>query len=86
MFSKIWYSVSAFVISVFVFLQPAFAQEEQAAEEKPPEWVLPYILILLFLSLAIIILIRSAKRSDTAFSIEEQTAQKEEAMKKMLGH
>ncbi|MDR0870082.1 MAG: hypothetical protein LBN39_04745 [Planctomycetaceae bacterium] len=88
MFTKVRNYLFTFAAAVFAFLQPVllFAQEAAKEEPKDPDWVLSYFLILLFLGLAITVLLRSAKRSDTAFSVEELAAQKEEAMKKMMGH
>jgi len=70
---------------VLIFFQPLFAFAAGEPTEDP-DWVLSYFLVLLFLSLAVVILLRPSKRSDSAFSTEELTAQHEEAMKKMKGH
>jgi hypothetical protein len=70
---------------VLFFFQPVLVFGAEASEEEP-DWVLSYFLVLLFLSFAILILLRPTKRSDSAFTTEELAAQHEEAMKKMLGH
>ncbi len=61
----------------------AFAAEEEP--EKAPEWVLSYALILLFVGLSIVILLRTANRSESTFSQEELDKMKEEEMKKLTG-
>ena len=48
--------------------------------------MISYFLILLFVGLAILILLRPSKRSDTAFSLDEITKRKEEEMKKLKKH
>jgi len=76
-FNRCWLAVFAF-LSLTV---PVWAQDGN----KPQEWVISYALMLLFLGLAIAILLRPTKREDSAFSYDEQQAQKEEEMKKIKG-
>jgi len=77
-------TLSTLLLGVCVWWQPTivFAAAE---EDKPPEWVLSYFLVLLFLGLAMAMLIRPTKRSDTALSQEEQDEEKAKKMKKS-GH
>jgi hypothetical protein len=62
-----------------------WAQEEAAAENETQVWVLSYAIMTAFLALALLILLRPTKRSDTAFSFDELQAHKEEEMKKLKG-
>jgi len=72
------------VVVVFIFsTAPLWAAEEEVAER--PVWVLSYALIILFLTLTLLILLRPTKRDDSAFSFDEQKAQKEEEIKKIKG-
>ena len=64
---------------------PLWAANEVVPEE-PQIWVLPYALMILFFSLAVAILLRPTKRSDSAFSYDEQQAMKEEKLRKLKGH
>ncbi len=60
-----------------------FAQNTEEASGVPQTaWVLPYFAILLFLGLGILILLRSAKRTDSCYTLEEQAAIRAEEMKK----
>lgn len=77
-------TLTVLLLGVLFFFQPLCAFGAEAAEE--PDWVLSYFLVLLFLSFAVLILLRPSKRSDSAFTTEELAAQHEEAMKKMIGH
>ena len=68
------------VVALFFFTAaPLWA----ADGEQEPEWVLSYAIILAFLTLTLLILLRPTKRSDSAFSYDEQKAIKEEEMKKL---
>lgn len=88
MISRFWTlfrkNASTITVAVLIFLQPlfAFAADEP---EKAPEWVLPYFLVLLFVGLSIVVLLRTANRSDSTFSQEELDKIREEEMKKMTG-
>ncbi len=77
--------VSVFLAVAALFCLPMFAWAAEGEPEAPPEWVLPYALVLLFVGLSIMILLRPAKRSESAFSQEELDKMKEEEMKKMTG-
>jgi hypothetical protein len=85
MLIQFWNVLPKMFFGIFIFLQPlwAFAADESGNEK---DWVLSYFLVLLCLGLAILILLRPSKRADSAFSNEELTAQREEAMKKMKKH
>ena len=80
MFNRCWLAVTAFIFPAV----PLWAQGESAVPETQ-EWVLPYAVMLLFLGLILLILLRPTKRDDSAFSFDEQKAQKEEEMKKIKG-
>ncbi|MDR2439979.1 MAG: hypothetical protein LBE12_11490 [Planctomycetaceae bacterium] len=85
MLSQFRNTLLTLIFGVLFFFQPIFCFGAEASEEAP-DWVLSYFLVLLFLSFAILVLLRPTKRSDSAFTVEELAAQQEEAMKKMLGH
>ena len=71
------------VITTLLFTAvPLWAAEET---NEAPDWVISYTIMLLFLALTLLILLRPTKRSDSAFSDDEQRDQKEEALKKMQG-
>ena len=76
-FNRCWLAVTA----LFLTAVPLWAQE--AAETETQEWVISYSITILFLVLIIAILLRRTKRDDSAFSFDEQQAQKEEEMKKI---
>ncbi|MGL4595230.1 MAG: hypothetical protein ACRCUY_10910 [Thermoguttaceae bacterium] len=59
----------------------AAAQEEK----ESPEWVLSYFLVLLCLGLALLIILRPSKRTESTFTQEELNAQRAESVKKMTG-
>ena len=80
MFIRIFNQCWATVAVLFLTVVPL-----GAAEEEPPEWVLSYAIIILFLALTLSILLRPIRRSDSAFSYDEQKAQKEEEMKRIKG-
>jgi hypothetical protein len=70
---------------VFLFFDPFFALA--ADDEKKPEYVLSYFLLLLFLGLSILILLRPSKRQDSALTQEEVDAERAQAAgKKQHGH
>ena len=72
------------VITVFLLTAvPLWAQE--ADGEETPVWVISYAIMVGFLTLTLFILLRPIHRSDSAFSYDEQQAQKEEEMKKIKG-
>ncbi len=81
MIPRIW----SFFVALTFFFQPVFALAADEAESKP-EWVLSYFLILLFVGLGVLVLLRPANRSETAFTQEEIDQRKEEEMKKMKRH
>ena len=74
------------ILALFTAM-PLWAQEIPAVppENEAQVWVLPYAAMLLFFALVLGIMLRPTKRSDSAFSYDEQLAQKEEEMKKMKG-
>lgn len=78
-----WKKVRVFFVALLIGLQPVFAWAADDPE-TPPEWVLPYFLVLLFVGLSIVILLRSPKRADSAFTQEELDKIKEEELKKMV--
>jgi hypothetical protein len=85
MLQPFWKTVMILYFGVLIFFQPFFVFGADSSGEKP-DWVLSYFLVLLFLGLAVMILLRPSKRSDTAFTADELAAQQEEAMKKVKGH
>ncbi len=85
MFASFPKLVSIFWAAVIFFCLPVFTLAAEETAEKPPEWVLSYALVILFVGLAITILLRTAKRSESAFSQEELDKMKEEEMKKLTG-
>ena len=84
MFARFFYRWWLTVAILFLTALPLWAQEENIPPETQ-EWVLSYVLIILFLGLTLLILLRPTKRSDSAFSFDEQQAKKEEEMKKIKG-
>jgi len=76
-FNRCWLAVAAF----FFTAVPLWAEE--ATGQETQEWVLSYAMMILFLALTLLILLRSTKRDDSAFSFDEQQAHKEEEMKKI---
>ena len=76
--------LNSLFFGVFLFCEPiiAFAQEEK----DPPEWVLSYTLLLLFLGLAILILLRPSKRTVSALTQEEVDAERAKTAGKKHGH
>ncbi len=73
-------------LGVFIFLQPIFVFAAGQEEEEPPEWVMAYFLVLLFLGLAILILLRPSMRRDSALTQDEIDTEKIEAARKKRGH
>jgi hypothetical protein len=84
MLRQFWKTVLMLYFGVLIFFQPFFVFGAEG--EAKPDWVLSYFLVLLLLGLAVLILLRPSKRSDTAFTVDELIAQQEEAMKKIKGH
>ena len=81
-FNRCWQTLALFLCSAGTL----WAQDK-GSEVKDPEWVLSYALVILFLALTLCILLRPTRRSDSAFSYDEQQAQKEEEMKQIKkGH
>lgn len=78
-------SFSPLLLGAYVWLMPAVALAAKDEDKGGPEWVLPFFLVLLFLGLALAILCRPSKRTDTALTQEEQDAAKAEKQKK-TGH
>ena len=72
-------------ICVFFFTAVPVWAKETKEEEAEPVWVVAFAVMTLFLILAMAILLRPAKRDDSAFSFDELRAQKEEDMKKLKG-
>jgi len=68
------------VVALFTGV-PLWAAEESTGATQ--EWVLSYATIILFLTLALLILLRPIQRNDSAFSHDELQAQKDEEMKKI---
>jgi Na+/proline symporter len=85
MLRHFWKTLLILYCGILIFLQPFFVFGAESSKENP-DWVLSYFLVLLFLGLAVLILLRPAKRSESAFTRDELTAQQQEAMKKMKGH
>ena len=78
-FNRCWLAVTAF----FFIVAPLWAQD--GAGQETQEWVISYAIMIAFLGLILLILLRPTKRDDSAFSFDEQQAQKEEEMKKIKG-
>ena len=76
--------LNSLFLGVFLFLEPvvAFAQDDK----PPPEYVLSYFLLLLFLGLAILILLRPTKRKESALTQEEVDAERAKTAGKKPGH
>jgi len=83
MFARIFNRFGAFIVFFFSCI-PLWAAEEEKATESPV-WVLSYAIMIAFLALTLFILLRPTKRSDSAFSYDEQKAIKEEEIKKIKG-
>ena len=79
-FNRCWLAVTAF----FLVTGTLWAADDAAVPETQ-EWVISFSILILFLALTMMILLRRTKRSDSAFSYDEQQAQKEEEMKKIKG-
>ena len=71
-------------LGVFLFLEPAFVLAQD--DKEPPEWVLSYFLLLLFLGLAILILLRPTKRTESALTQDEVDAERAKVAGKKAGH
>ena len=74
-FNRCWPAVVVF----FFMAVPVWAQDGN----EPQEWVISYAIMVAFLALIMLILLRPTRRDDSAFSYDEQQAQKEEDMKKI---
>ena len=73
--------------AVVVFLcsaTPLWAQDG-GSETEALVWVLQFAMMILFLTLALMILLRPTKREDSAFTFDELREMKEEEMKKLKG-
>jgi len=79
-FNRCWLAVAVFLFAT----RPLWAAEA-AAELETQEWVVSYSIMILFLGLILLVLLRRTNRNDSAFSFDEQQAQKEEDMKKLRG-
>jgi type VI protein secretion system component VasK len=64
---------------------PLWAQIDDKPADQP-DWVLSYAIMIAFLSLTLFILLRPIKRNETAFSFDEQRANKEEEKKLRGSH
>ncbi len=81
MFAIFKRNVARIIATATLFFLPSWVMA--ADEGAAPEWVLSYALILLFVGLSIVILVRSAKRKDSAFSQDELDKMREEELKKL---
>ena len=61
-------------LGVFLFFAPVVALAQD--DKEPPEWVLSYFLLLLLLGLAVLILMRPTKRTESALTQEEVDAER----------
>jgi len=66
--------LNSLFFSLFFFFEPVFALAED--DKEPPDWVLSYFLLLLFLGLAILILLRPSKRVESALTQDEVDAER----------
>lgn len=74
-------------MTVFLFFQPLMAFAQGQEEKKPPEWVMSYFMLLLFLGLAILILLRPGNRQDSVKTQDEIDAEIiEKSRRKPAGH
>jgi len=74
-------------LGVVFLIEPVVAWAAQQEEKPAPEWVLSYVLLLLFLGLAILILLRPSKRNDSALTQDEIDAERAKAAgQKKKGH
>ena len=71
---------------MILLMEPVVVWAAKGEEKKEPEWVLSYVLLLLFLGLAILILLRPGKRKDTALTQEEIDAERAKTAGKKHGH
>ena len=76
--------LNALFFGIFLFLGPAVALAQD--EKEPPEWVVSYFLLLLFLGLAILILLRPNKRTESALTQDEVDAERAKTAGKKAGH
>ena len=76
--------LNSLFFGVFFFLEPILALAQD--DKEPPEWVLSYFLLLLFLGLAVLILLRPTKRTESALTQYEVDAEKTKAAGKKQGH
>jgi len=85
MFVRIFNRCWAVVTAIFLTVAPLAAQGDEAPKDDTQIWVLSYAIMIAFLALAILILVRPTKRSESAFTFDEQRDRKEEEMKKIKG-
>ena len=73
--SRLQSLLSSLLFAACFLLEPVFALAV-ADDKPPPEYVLSYFLLLLFLGLAILILLRPSLRKDSALTQDEVDAEK----------
>ena len=76
--------LNSLFFGVLFFFQPVFALAQD--DKEPPEWVMSYFLLLLFLGLAVLILMRPTKRGDSALTQEEVDAERAKTAGKKPEH
>ena len=69
--------LNSLFFSAFLFFEPIFAMADD--DKEPPDWVLSYFLLLVFLGLAILILLRPSKRVESALTQDEVDAERAKA-------
>lgn len=72
-FLTFFYGTTFFFLPVLVLAQD---------EKQEPEWVLPWFVVLAFLTLGTMALLRATKRADTTFTLEELNEERNAKTKK----
>ena len=75
--------LNSLCLGAFLFFEPIFAMAQD--DKAEPEWVLSYFLLLLFLGLAILILLRPSKRTESALTQDEVDAERAKVAGKKHG-
>ena len=82
---RLRYLLDSLFFGTILLLEPVVVLAARE-DKEPPEWILSYFLLLLFLGLAILILLRPTKRTDSALTQEEVDAERAKTAGKKHGH